>query len=93
MSVYAHTSTLPKTEWTGESPLVENLPPRVRQRTRHCGAEARITHDDAQTMVWFRFMLLPFKTHPHPPAPAGEIGRWTMGGRPAAAGPGRGATG
>jgi hypothetical protein len=52
--VYAHTSTLPKTEWTAGSPLVEDLLPRLRQRTRHCGAEAQITLDGAQMVIWFR---------------------------------------
>jgi hypothetical protein len=57
--VYAHTSTLPKTEWTAGSPLVEDLLPRLRQRTRRCGAKARITLDGAQTTIWF---TLPRKT-------------------------------
>lgn len=89
VSVSAPTSTVPKTEWTAGSPLVEDLLPRLRQRTRHCGAEARITHDGTQTMVWF---MLPRETHPHPAGIAGEIGRWTVGWPPAA-GPGRGGTG
>ncbi|MGE5763506.1 MAG: hypothetical protein ACM3ZF_06415 [Mycobacterium leprae] len=59
VSVYAHTSTLPKTEWTAGSPLVEELLPRLRQRTRHCGAEVKITLDGAQMVIWF---TLPRKT-------------------------------
>ena len=57
--VHAHTSTLPKTEWTAGSPLVEDLLPRLRQRTRRCGAQAQITLDGAQTTIWF---TLPRKT-------------------------------
>ena len=57
--VYVHTSTLPKTEWTAGSPLVEDLLPRLRQRTRRCGAQAQITLDGAQTTIWF---TLPRKT-------------------------------
>ena len=57
--VHAHTSTLPKTEWTAGSPLVEDLLPRLRQRTRRCGAQAQITLDGAQTTIWF---ALPRKT-------------------------------
>jgi hypothetical protein len=52
--VYAHTSTLPKTEWTAGSPLVEDLLPRLRHRTRHCGAEVHITLDGAQMVICFR---------------------------------------
>ena len=59
VSVYAHTSTLPKTEWTAGSPLVEELLPRLRQRTRYCGAEVKIALDGAQTTIWF---TLPRKT-------------------------------
>lgn len=59
VSVHAHTSTLPTTEWTAGSPLVEDLLPRLRHRTRHCGAEAQITLDGAQTTIWF---TLPRKT-------------------------------
>ena len=51
--VHAHTSTLPKTEWTAGSPLVEDLLPRLRHRTRHCGAEVKITLDGAQMVIWF----------------------------------------
>ena len=51
--VYVHTSTLPKTEWTAGSPLVEDLLPRLRQRTRRCGAQAQITLDGAQIVIWF----------------------------------------
>ena len=51
--VHAHTSTLPKTEWTAGSPLVEDLLPRLRQRTRRCGAQAQITLDGAQIVIWF----------------------------------------
>ena len=51
--VHAHTSTLPTTEWTAGSPLVEDLLPRLRQRTRHCGAQAQITLDGAQTTICF----------------------------------------
>jgi hypothetical protein len=51
--VYAHTATLPRTEWTAGSPLVEDLLPRLRNRTRDCGAEVRITLDGAETMIWF----------------------------------------
>ena len=58
--VYAHTASLPKTEWTAGSPLVEDLLPRLRNRTRHCGAEVRITLGGAETMIWF---ALPRKTH------------------------------
>jgi hypothetical protein len=56
--VYAHTSTLPKTEWTAGSPLVEDLLPRLRHRTRHCGAKAQISLDGAQIVIWF---MLPRK--------------------------------
>jgi hypothetical protein len=59
--VYAHTSGLPKTEWSAGSPLVEDLLPRLRNRTRHCGAEVRLTLDGAQTMIWF---ALPRKPRP-----------------------------
>ena len=59
LRVHAHTSTLPKTEWTAGSPLVEDLLPRLRQRTRRCGAQAQITLDGAQTTIWF---TLPRKT-------------------------------
>jgi hypothetical protein len=45
VSVSAHTPTLPKTEWTAGCPLVEELLPRPRHETRHCGAEAVITPD------------------------------------------------
>ena len=53
VSVHAHTSTLPTTEWTAGSPLVEDLLPRLRQRTRRCGAQAQITLDGAQIVIWF----------------------------------------
>jgi hypothetical protein len=53
VSVYVHTSTLPKTEWTAGSSLVEDLIPRLRNRTRHCGAQAQLTPDGAQIVIWF----------------------------------------
>ena len=59
VSVSAPTSTLPKTEWTAGSPLIEDLLPRLRQRTRRCGAQAQITLDGARTTIWF---TLPRKT-------------------------------
>src|SRR5512135_3645577 len=57
--VHAHTSTLPTTEWTAGSPLVEDLLPRLRQRTRRCGAQAQITLDGAHVTIWCE---LPRKT-------------------------------
>ncbi|MGE5695727.1 MAG: hypothetical protein ACM4D3_11000 [Candidatus Sericytochromatia bacterium] len=53
MRVYAHTPTLPKMERTAGSPLVEDLLPRLRRQTRHCGGQAQITLDGAPIVIWF----------------------------------------
>jgi hypothetical protein len=48
---------LGKAEFTGRqvwtSSLTGSLLPRLRQRTRRCGAQAQITLDGAQTTIWF----------------------------------------
>lgn len=53
VTVRAHTPTLPATEWTAGCALVEDLLPRLRRHTRHCGAHAEISVDGAHVTIWF----------------------------------------
>src|SRR5512144_3443209 len=87
VSISTPTSTLPKTEWTAGCPLVEDVLPRLRQRTRRCGAEARIASHGSQVMIWF---TLPHKTDAASSGDRRGDRGMDRGRTPAAAGPGRG---
>lgn len=54
IKLHAHSPQLPQTQWTAGSPIVEQALPRLRRRTRHCGAAVQLTPAGAETMLWFR---------------------------------------